>query len=148
MMMENLYLICSIAGQPVAIRAATVDSVVDIGAVSPVPMAPPHVAGLAALRSKLLTIICCERALGFPVSPRSTRRAVIVSVDGHHYGLLVGTIEDASVIERDVVPIRAKLEPGWARVAEGMIEHDGEALLLVDPAKLIAGPEEIFALAS
>lgn len=148
MMMDNLYLICSIAGQPVAIHAAKVESVVDIGAVSPVPLAPPHVAGLAALRSRLLTIICCECALGLSQTPCTGSRAVIVAVDGHHYGLLVGTIDDARVIDREIEPVRARLQPGWARVAIGMIEHDGEALLLVDPEKLIAGGEDFFVLAS
>lgn len=140
--MDKLFLLCTIAGQPVAIRAAQVDSVVDIGAIAPVPLAPPYVVGLAALRSRLLTIICCNRALGLDAPTKPSSRAVVVAVDGHHYGLLVGSIEDARIIEREPVPIRARLEPGWAGVALGMIEFEGEALLLIDVEKLVAGPEE------
>ena len=143
--MEKLYLIAAIAGQPVAIRASMVESVVDLGSIAPVPLAPPHVAGLAALRSKVLTVICCECALGLPETQRAAGRAVVVNIDGHHYGLLVGSIEDARVIEEDPQPIRARLEAGWTHVALGMLDYEGEALLLIDPEKLIAGPEEALA---
>jgi len=143
--MEKLYLIATIAGQPVAIRASMVDSVVDLGAIAPVPLAPPHVAGLAALRSKVLTVICCECSLGIEQSAKPSRRAVVVSIDGHHYGLLVGAIEDARVIDGPPQPIRARLEAGWAHVAIGMLEYDGEALLLIDPERIIAGRDEALA---
>lgn len=143
--MDKLYLIATIADQPVAIRASLVESVVDLGEVAPVPLGPPHVAGLAALRSKVLTVICCESALGLPPSTIAARRAVVVSIDGHHYGLLVGSIEDARVIEEPPQPIRARLHAGWARVSLGMLDHDGEALLLIDPERIVAGPEEAIA---
>lgn len=143
--MEKLYLIASIAGQPVAIRASMVDSVVDLGAIAPVPLAPPHVTGLAALRSKVLTVICCECSLGLAETPSSTSRAVVVNIDGHFYGLLVGSIEDARVIDEAPQPIRARLEPGWARVAIGMLEYDGEALLLIDPERIVAGGDDALA---
>jgi purine-binding chemotaxis protein CheW len=143
--MDKLYLIATISGQPVAIRASLVDSVVDLGDIAPVPLAPAHVAGLAALRSKVLTVICCECSLGLTESPANIKRAVVVSIDGHYYGLLVGSIEDARVIEEPPQPIRARLEAGWARVSMGMLEYDGEALLLIDPERIIAGPDEALA---
>lgn len=143
--MEKLYLIATIAGQPVAIRASLVESVVDLGEVAPVPLAPPHVSGLAALRSKVLTVISCERSLQLADGGEKGGRAVVVSVDGHHYGLLVGSIDDARVIDEPPQPIRGRLEAGWARVALGMLELDGEALLLIDPERIIAGPDEALA---
>ena len=140
--MEKLYLIPAIAGQPVAIRASLVDSVVDLGSIAPVPLAPPHIAGLAALRSKVLTVICCECSLGLAQTPGSARRAVVISIDGHYYGLLVGSIEDARVIDEPPQPIRARLEAGWSRVSLGMLEYDGEALLLIDPERIVAGADD------
>lgn len=141
--MDKLYLIASIADQPVAIRAALVESVVDVGAIAPVPLAPAHVAGLAALRSKVLTVISCEAALGLDSGARGASRVVVVNVDGHHYGLLVASIEDARVIDMAPQPIRARLAPGWARVALGMLDYDGDSILLIDPERLVAGPEEM-----
>lgn len=143
--MDKLYLIATIAGQPVAIRASIVDSVVDLGAIAPVPLAPPHVAGLAALRSKVLTVICCECSLGLAARSGANKRAVVVNIDGHFYGLLVKSIEDARVIDGPPQPIRARLEAGWARIAMGMLEYEGEALLLIDPERIVAGQEQALA---
>lgn len=143
--MDKLYLIATIAGQAVAIRASVVDSVVDLGPIAPVPLAPPHVAGLAALRSRVLTVICCECSLGLEQTASNLRRAVVVSIDGHHYGLLVGSIDDARLIEEPPQPIRARLEAGWTRAAMGMLEFEGESLLLIDPEQIIAGPDEAVA---
>lgn len=140
-MMDRLYLIATIAGQPVAIRASAIDSVVDIGDVTPVPRAPAHVAGLAALRSRVLTIICCERALGLPAPARRATRGVVVAIDGHHYGLLVSAIDDACVIEDEVRSVRTRLDAGWEKVALGMIDFGEETLLLIDPSQLVAGPD-------
>lgn len=143
--MDKLYLIATIAGQPVAIRAGLVKSVVDLTSVAPVPLAPRHVTGLAALRSKVLTVISCERALGLPDGGRRGGRAVVVSIDGHHYGLLVGSIEDAREIVEDPRPVRARLDAGWARAAIGMLDYEGESLLLIDPERIVAGCEEAVA---
>lgn len=137
--MDKLYLIATIAGQPVAIRASAVHSVVDIDAVAPAPLAPPHVAGLAALRSRVLTVICCECALGLEQRPTTKKRAVVVEVDGHSYALLVGTIDDVRSIEGAPAPIRARLDGGWSRVALGLLDDGGESVLLVDHEALIAG---------
>ena len=48
--MPQLFLIAQIAGRAVAIESGQVESVVDIGAVVPVPCADHQVRGLAALR--------------------------------------------------------------------------------------------------
>ena len=144
--MDKLYLLATVAGQPIAIRAAVVESVVEIESIAPVPLAAPHVAGLAALRSKVLTIICCERALGFDPQRRSgSRRAIVVEIDGHPYGLLVNTIEEARVIDEDPTPVRARLDRGWARVSLGLLDLEGEAILLVDPARLVEGAADLAA---
>ena len=143
--MDNLYLIATIAGQSVAIRAAAVHSVVDIDAIAPVPLAPAHIAGLATLRSQVLTVICCECALGLDQRPTAKKRAVIVEVDGHHYALLVGTIDDVRAIEEAPAPVRARLDGGWARIARGLLDYEGESVLLIDHEALIAGPEPLAA---
>ena len=60
--MNQLLLIVSVAGGRVAFPAAKVESVVELDALSPVPRAPAHVAGLSALRSRVLTVIDCVAA--------------------------------------------------------------------------------------
>ena len=140
-MMETLYLIVTIAGQRVALAAKPVESVVEIDAITPVPLVPPHIAGLSALRSRVLTIVDTLASLEIGTSPRSgVLRTVIVTVDTHQYGLLVDDVLDVVGIVTPPRPVHLALGPGWARVVSGIVEHDGEALLLLDPSLLVAGP--------
>lgn len=139
--MEDLYLICSIAGQRVALPAADVESVIEIDGITPVPLVAPHVAGLFALRSRVLTIIDSVAALELGTTAiGGAMQAVIVGCDGHLYGLLVDQVDDVVAIAAAVGSAKAALGKGWARAAKGTVEHEGEAHLLIDPAALIAGP--------
>ena len=136
--MSELLLIVRLAGERVALKASEVESVVEIEAVTPVPRAPAHVSGLAALRSRVLTVIDCSAALG--LAPAPVRDAVVVSADGHPYALAVDAVED--VVEHDgaVLPLRAALRAGWGAAARGSVDAGGDLMLLVDTRALIAGP--------
>lgn len=138
--MNDLFLVAVIAGERVVLAAADVESVVEIDAITPVPRVADHVAGLAALRSRVLTMIDCRTALGLGTSPRQgVLPAVVVTVDGHGYGLLVDQVEDVASVEGEAMSIRAALQPGWAEAAIAMVTVAGDAMLLVDPAVFVAG---------
>ncbi|MFN3944010.1 MAG: chemotaxis protein CheW [Allosphingosinicella sp.] len=140
--MADLFLIVRLCGARVAVPAGEVDSVVEIEALTPVPRAAPHVAGLAALRSRVLTVIDAQASLGLGAAVRpSARDAVAIPCDGHLYAILVEEVEDVVAPPAPPVPLRAPLAPGWDRVGTGMVEVDGDLLLVVDPRALIAGPQ-------
>lgn len=139
--MNQLLLIVTIAGSRVAFPAAKVESVVELDALSPVPRAAAHVAGLSALRSRVLTVIDCQRSLELGSTDLSgLREAAVVEVDGHHYALTVDAVEDVVEALSDPQPVRAAMEAGWERVGLGMIETEEGPLLLVDIDALISGP--------
>ena len=141
--MNELLLVVTIAGERVALPAAAVESVVELDALSPVPRAAPHVAGLSALRSRVLTVIDCRRSLELGTSDCSNgiREAAVVELDGHHYAFIVDLVEDVVEALSDPLPVRAAMGSGWERVAEGMVETENGPLLLVDVAALIAGAD-------
>lgn len=144
--MESLYLICSIAGQRVALPADDIESVVEIDGITPVPLVARHVAGLFALRSRVLTIIDSVAALDLGATPiGNAMQAVIVGCDGHPYGLLVDDVEDVIATDAPAGPVRAALAGGWARAATGVVPYEGEALLRIDPTVLIAGQSSLAA---
>jgi purine-binding chemotaxis protein CheW len=109
----------------------------------PVPRAAGHVAGLSALRSRVLTVIDCMRSLelGDTDCSDGIREAAVVEVDGHHYALIVDMVEDVVESLSDPAPVRAAMGPGWERVSQGMVETENGPLLLVDVAALVAGIE-------
>ena len=141
--MNELLLIVTIAGQRVALPAAVVESVVELDTLIPVPRAAPHVAGLSALRSRVLTVVDCMRSLelGATQCEDDIREAAVVELDGHHYALVVDLVEDVVEATSDPAPVRAAMGRGWERVATGMIETEQGPLLLVDVAALISGAE-------
>ena len=139
--MSGLYLTARIAGRRVALPAAVIESVVEIDAITPVPLAAAHVRGLSALRSRTLTIVDTLVALGLaphPV-PSGIAEAVVVVIEGHLYGLLVDRVDDVVTIAGAPQTIRARMASGWRRAAIGMLEHEGEGVVLLDPAALVAG---------
>ena len=138
--MNQLLLIVRIAGERVALPAAAVESVVELDTLIPVPRAAPHVAGLSALRSRVLTVIDCKRSLDLGESDCSQgiREAAVVELDGHHYALIVDLVEDVIEALSEPTPIRAAMGPGWERASEGMVETEAGPLLLVDVGSLIS----------
>ncbi|KQM98394.1 chemotaxis protein CheW [Sphingomonas sp. Leaf407] len=136
--MVELLLMATIDGQAVAIRSDQVESVVDIGTVTPVPLARRAVRGLAALRSRVVTVIDTGVALDEAITPPPRRRAVVTRVDGHHYALLVDALDD--VLEFEVQPLTPGLVlcPRWAAVADGMIERGDTPVLIVDLPAIVA----------
>ncbi|HBQ54425.1 MAG TPA: chemotaxis protein CheW, partial [Erythrobacter sp.] len=63
--MNDLLLMCMVAGRRAAIPAIRVQSVIEIEDITPIPGAPAFIRGLTALRSQALTVIDCSVALGF-----------------------------------------------------------------------------------
>jgi purine-binding chemotaxis protein CheW len=141
--MNELLLVVRIAGQRVALPAARIESVVELDTLIPVPRAATHIAGLSALRSRVLTVICCRRSLGLAAPDLTDRilEAAVTEVDGHHYALIVDGVEDVLEAASDPAPVRAAMGEGWERVSSGMVETEEGALLLMDVEGLVAGPE-------
>lgn len=139
--MAELLLVVRLAGRRIAFPAADVEGVVELEGLTPTPCVAPHVAGLSAQRSRVLTVIDGQAALGTGVAGVGALAcAVIVPSDGHPYALLVDDVEDVVEADSPFVPLAAPAGPGWDQVALGMVEAGGDPLLLVDPHALIAGP--------
>jgi len=140
-----LYLIARIDQEVVALPATEIGSVVEVDQIAAVPRVPAHVAGLFALRSRVLTVIDTRSSLDLGTIDRdAAMTAVIVECDGHSYALLVDEVED--VIEAgQPEPCPALLSTSWRRAAKGTIRRGEDAILLIDPAVVVAGPEPLAA---
>ena len=139
--MADLLLIVRLAGRRIALPASEVEAVVELDGVTPAPKAQPHVAGLSALRSRVLTVIDGLASLGFGRAPSDGLiEALVVTSGGHPYALLVDQVEDVVEASGPPSPLRAPIGAGWDRVAIGMVDVGGDLLLLVQPHALIAGP--------
>jgi purine-binding chemotaxis protein CheW len=147
-MTDRLLVIVQIAGRRCAISALDVKSVIEIGAVTPIPRAPAWIAGITALRSQALTVIDCRIAIGLGGSGTGSgtdwptdHRAVVVAEGGHSYALRVDGIEDITTAADEPGQVPGGFGPEWSRIATGMIETMAGPALLVDLPALLAGPE-------
>ena len=133
----ELFLIARIAGRWVAIETGQVESVVDLGEIVAVPGATAAIRGLAALRSRVVTVVDTGIALGVDPTPSDAARAVITWIEGHHYAVLVEALEDVREFVRLPLSRGLLLGRGWSTIGTGLIERDGEPLLIVDLAALV-----------
>jgi len=134
--MSGLYLFARVAGTDIAIRTEEIEAVVRLSELSPVPVVPGHVAGLAALRSRVLTVIdAAAQISGTP--PRKIEAgseenyAVVCDVSGHSYGILIDRVEDIRSVTTPVMPICGKLSSAWKPYALGVVEEEGRPYFLL-----------------
>jgi purine-binding chemotaxis protein CheW len=138
---EPLYLIGAVAGRRVAIDSAPVDSVVDITTIQPVPGAAPGILGLAALRSRVLTLVDCAIALGLDPAvrpPGAVLPTIVIEIDGYLYGLVVDCVNDVLTADQPMTPAAAPLGGAWSSVSAGIVEIGGAALPVLHPPAVLA----------
>lgn len=132
----RLHLVAHVAGRGLLFDATQVDSVVDLPEIVPTPGAPATIRGLAALRSRVATVIETRRVLGLADDCDAGRRGVVTMVDGHLYAVAVDTLEDVSTLEISPTPAGIALEGGWSAV-RGIADGDGETLMVLDLKRLV-----------
>ncbi|AKH43674.1 purine-binding chemotaxis protein CheW [Altererythrobacter atlanticus] len=141
--MSAKFLVVELAGRRAVMAASAIDSVIELEHSVPVPGAPDHIAGLAALRSRPLTVISCRKAIGLgdDESCRSSR-AVVVDQENHFYGLLVDEADEIVAALADPVPLRVDPGEGWRHACRSMVETESGLLPLLDIPTIIDGPGE------
>ena len=137
--MTGLVLVATIAGDLIAIDAAQIESVVDLWQVVPVPLAPDHIIGLAAVRSRVLTVVDAAAAVGLRAKATGNRAIVIASA-GHHYALREDSIAEVVAPSSAVLPYEPGIADNWRGIALGTVDTPHGFALLIDAALLIAGP--------
>jgi purine-binding chemotaxis protein CheW len=144
--MQQLFLIAEVAGTDIAIHSEFIESAVTVGDVIEVPRCDPVIAGLFALRSRVLTLIDCQyRVTGKKAGNARGGLTVIASLGGHNFGLMVEKVRDVVPVAPDAIKPAVKLDPNWADIVSSLVEIDGKLLMVVDPERLVAVENRIAA---
>jgi purine-binding chemotaxis protein CheW len=137
--MQQLFLIAEVAGTDIAIHSEYIESAVTVGDVIEVPRCDPVIAGLFALRSRVLTLIDCQyRVTGKKGGNAKGSLAVIASLGGHNFGLLVEKVRDVVPVAPEAIKPAVKLDENWADIVSSLVEIDGKLLMVIDPERLVA----------
>jgi purine-binding chemotaxis protein CheW len=136
--MSQLYLFARIAGTPIAVASGEVEAVVKLGDVSPVPGMPLHIAGLSALRSRVLTVIDAAALIRGSATPAAERSlAIVADIAGHSYGLMVDAVTDICAVADGEQSLRGTLDAAWRPHGQALINGPEGVSLLVSLASFI-----------
>ena len=144
--MTKLFLIAEIAGTSIAICSDVIESVVTVGDIVEVPKCDPVIAGLFALRSRVLTLIDCQyRVTGNrkPIAQKGV--AVVAAIGGHSFGLMVDRVHDVVSVADDAIIPATKLDQKWRGLVSELVEVDNKLHMVVDPQLLVAIDDRIAA---
>lgn len=138
--MTALYLIAHINGCRVAIESDRVESIVHVPDIVAVPKSDPSVAGLFALRSRVLTLIDSQYIVtGMRRQLEKGCLAVVAEIGGHHFGLAVDRVEDVVTVSSDDIQTAIQPSDIWKSIISETASVDGELVMILDPSKLVAG---------
>lgn len=138
--MSNLLVLAQIGARQCAFATEDVQSVIEIGSITPIPCSPDFVVGLTALRSQALTVLDCRKAIGcIDKMSEPDHRALVVHLDGHAYALLVDRVDDVATARGNAEQIPGGFGEEWQRISRGMIETDRGPVLLIKLDALISG---------
>lgn len=112
-----------------------IDKVRDVfmaATITPVPLAPRHIAGLVNLRGKVVTVLSMRAVMGMPALP-GAQTTVGIERHGEAFGLLVdevGEVIDVSsgALERNPPNMDAR----WVSVSAGVRRLEDRLLLQLD----------------
>lgn len=111
------------------IPVACVQTVFSIDTMTPVPLAPPAIAGLLNLRGRIVTAVSLRRRLGLPPAPDIERTAIGIEHRGEALALVVDkagdvvsfTQESHIAVPRHMLDARARLTHAVCRLDEGIV---------------------------
>lgn len=138
--MTDLFLIAHLGGSRVAIESGAVESIIHVPDVVSVPMCDPSVAGIFALRSRVLTLI--DTQLLITAIPRPAAKgalAVVTEIAGHQYGLLVDKVEDVVAIGEHQIEPKIAPPAAWARYVSNIATADGDLVMILNTDALVSG---------
>lgn len=131
-MIGDLFLFASVASTPVAIPASDLEAVVRLGEIVPVARSAPHVRGLAALRSRVLTIIDVRaRIVGDLRELDKEPLAIVAMIEGHGYGLIVDSVSDIGHPVGTVETAHGRVEACWQPFVRGMLVHEQQTHIVI-----------------
>jgi purine-binding chemotaxis protein CheW len=106
---------------------------------TPVPLAPPEVAGVLNLRGRIVTAIDMRRRLDLDKRiGDQPLMAIGIDMRGESYGLLVDAVGEVMKFPNSACEAKpANLDARWSRIASGVIRLEGQLLVVLDVDRVL-----------
>jgi len=142
------YVTAWIGDQLFGIPIEDVRDVFVIQSVTPVPLAPPEIVGLANLRGRVVTAVSLRRQLGLPPLA-DTGRIIAIGIEAgaDSFGLIVDKIgEVLNLAPETAAPTPFHLDPRWANLSRGVHRLDDRLLIVLNVDSVLAFSSDITGL--
>lgn len=137
------YVSFRLAGQWLGVPVALVQEVLIEQPISPVPLAPPAVAGFLNLRGQVVTAVDLRVRLGLAPRPADAGPMnIVICHEDELFSLLVDEVGDVvEVAAAQLEPTPASLDARWLECCAGVVRlRKGLLAVLSVPAVLELGP--------
>ncbi len=126
------FILFELAGATYAVRSGEIQQLEMVGAVTPVPNAPPFVDGVVSVRGQVVPVVNLRSRFGFPRAPFDLRsRLLVVRRDGRAVGFAVDSAREfARIAPGAIQPPPEGISGMSGRYLEGLA-HLGERLVLI-----------------
>ena len=133
------FLTMTLDDQLFGIPVLSVQDVLGEQRVTPVPLAPPEIAGSLNLRGRIVTAINLRRRLKLPdISKDKKTMSVVVEYHGDLYSLIVDSVgEVLSLPDSAFEKTPATLEKSWRDISSGIYRLKDELLVILDVSGML-----------
>jgi purine-binding chemotaxis protein CheW len=131
------YALIRLGGERFGVRVGDVREFVHLNGLTPVPLAPAHVAGQVNLRGEILVVVDIRPLLGVSMAAPAME-IVVVRADDMPFGILAEAIDDIrDVSAADRVPAPSNGRPGSTAACPTVATFDGGFASLIDIAHVM-----------
>jgi purine-binding chemotaxis protein CheW len=132
------YLTFKVAGQHFAIPAASVQDVLRLPPLTPVPLARPAILGLLNLRGHIVTAVSLGTRMGQPESTGERAMAVVIEHGNEPACLVVDAVGDVLALSAsDMESNPASMGAAWSGLSHGIFKMDVGLLVVLDVAAVL-----------
>jgi purine-binding chemotaxis protein CheW len=129
-----------VVGQSWGIPIAAVREVLGPQPLTPIPLAPPAVAGSLNLRGRIVTVLDLRATLGLgPTAQPEQATEIVIEQAGELYSLMIDGVGDAlSFPATALEPPPQTMDSRWRGLTDGIVKLDGHLLLVLSLDRLLA----------
>ena len=142
--MELQLVIFQLANELYGVNIHSVESIIKLQTITPVPHAPAFVEGVTNLRGNVLPIIDLRKRFGLELrTETSETRIVVLDVDGQQIGMVVDGVKEVLTINDEAVEPPSPIVSGIdSSFITGIAKVGDELIIMLDLGKVLSAEEK------